>query len=691
MWSHFFLLVVVTIHVKGGEVDVRNFTTPAPEKVTAEVPPAETDDLSPTTFSDTSPGSLPGLLYPRESESREIKSLDGFWDFAVPPSHDVLKGHREEWYASGLSKTAKVMQMPVPSSYNDITTSRALRDHLGPVWYEKTFFMPASWKNKRVFIRFGSVHYLAQVWFNGQVLVNHEIGHLPFEAELSNLALFGQKNRITVAVDNMLVKTSVPQGRIDDVEADNGTVKVQSYTFDFFNYAGIHRPVLLYTKPRVFVEDITTYTAVIADMGVIEYHVTVGGLNEKETPLCQVRVLTAANEYVGNQPITGTLGFVKIPSPRLWWPRSMSNDPGYMYTLEVTVSVPNVTEADIYRLPVGIRTLRWTNTSLLINERPIYFRGFGRHEDSAIRGRGLDLVTTTRDYELLKWVGANGYRTSHYPYSDEVLDMADRLGFLIIDECPSVDTENFSQSLLKRHKQSLSELIRRDKNRPSVVMWSIANEPRTQLPDAGLYFKQVAHHTKTLDPTRPITIALARNVLEDKAGQYLDIISFNRYNGWYSNTGRLDMITKRVMAEAKAWHEKYNKPVLMSEYGADTMPGLHELPEYVWSEEYQMETMSRHFDAFDQLRAEGFFIGEFIWNFADFRTAQTYTRVGGNKKGIFTRDRQPKMVAHHVRRRYHSLNAEIDGDTHHPKDLENYVSSHYSKCSERVKKVDLYI
>lgn len=277
------------------------------------------------------------------------------------------------------------------------------------------------------------------------------------------------------------------------------------------------------------------------------------------------------------EPVEGFSGTIQVPNAQLWWARGMSPNPGYLYTLEVTVFLPEATTTDIYRLPIGIRTIKWTNTSLLLNDKPIYMRGFGRHEDSVIRGRGLDLVTMARDYELLKWVGANAYRTSHYPYSDEVMDMADRQGFLIIDECPSVDTENFSPVLLSRHKGSLSELIRRDKNRPSVIMWSIANEPRTQLAEADAYFKQVAFHTKSLDPTRPITAALARGVTEDKAGQYLDVISFNRYNSWYHNSGRLDMITDRVISEAEAWNKKYNKPVLMSEYGADTMPGLHEV------------------------------------------------------------------------------------------------------------------
>ncbi|XP_043510365.1 beta-glucuronidase [Frieseomelitta varia] len=623
------------------------------------------------------PSLLPGMLYPRESESREVKSLDGMWDFVISPSGDALKGYREAWFADELSKVEKVMQMPVPSSYNDITTSRKLRDHVGAVWYQRTFFIPSSWREQRVFVRFGSVNYLAQVWINDEFVTNHEMGHLPFEAEISSYLVYGGKNRITVAVDNTLLQTSVPQGKIIDTPVDNGTTHLQTYTFDFFNYAGIHRPVLLHTKPRVYIEDITVRTGLIGDTGIIKYIIQPAGLQEHETPICRVSILDAKDILAVQEPAYGFSGTIKIPFPKLWWPRGMNPNPGYLYTLKVTLSVANDSKVDVYRLPIGIRTLAWTNTSLLLNDKPIYMRGFGRHEDSILRGRGLDLVTVARDHELLQWIGANAYRTSHYPYSDEVLDITDRLGFLIIDECPSVDTENFSPILLTRHKDSLSELIRRDKNRPSVIMWSIANEPRTQLPEAGEYFKQVAHHTKALDPTRPITIAMARAVQEDKAGEYLDVISFNRYNAWYNNPGRLDAITSRVIGEAEAWHRKYNKPVLMAEYGADTMPGLHELPEYVWSEEYQKEVLSKHFIAFDQLRNEGFFIGEFIWNFADFRTAQTYIRVGGNRKGVFTRDRQPKMAAFHVRKRYYFLQKELDG-TEIPTDLEDYISLHYS-------------
>ncbi|XP_015182643.1 PREDICTED: beta-glucuronidase-like [Polistes dominula] len=665
------LLIIFLIgSVKSGEFGVE-FELPETPKESATLPQEETQ-----------PAPLPGLLYPRESESREIRSLDGLWDFIASPENDILKGYTEFWYIDSLSKAGELIKMPVPSSYNDITTSKELRDHVGAVWYERSFYVPWFWQNQRVFLRFGSVHYLAQVWVNNELVMEHEIGNLPFEADISKYLIFGGKNRVTVAVDNTLLQTSIPQGRVSNIVTDNGTRHFQSYTFDFFNYAGIHRSVLLYTTPQVYIEDITVRTEVVGDMGLIKYTVQVGGLNQDEIPICTVTLHDAEEKVAIKDPgNTHLSGILKVPKAKLWWPRGMDSSPGYLYTLEVRLSIQNGVSSDVYRLPIGIRTVSWTNTSLLINGKSVYLRGFGRHEDSILRGRGFDLVTMTRDYELLQWVGANSYRTSHYPYSEEVLDAADRLGFMIIDECPSVDTENFSPILLARHKTSLSELIRRDKNHPSVIMWSLANEPRTQLQGADVYFKQIADHTKALDPTRPVTIALARSVQEDKVGQYLDVISFNRYNSWYVNPGRLDMIIDRVITEAEAWHRKYNKPVLMSEYGADTLSGEHELPNYIWSEEYQTEMFSHHFEAFDRLRNEGFFIGEFIWNFADFRTAQNFYRVGGNKKGIFTRERQPKMAAYHIRKRYCALEAEIDG-TQLPQNLEYYVSNSYNSHTE---------
>ncbi|XP_046744627.1 beta-glucuronidase-like [Diprion similis] len=624
---------------------------------------------------------LPGLLYPRESESRQIVSLNGMWDFVVSPASDPDQGFREGWYKTDLNKVGKPIKMPVPSSYNDVTTSSKLRDHVGVVWYQRTFYAPSLWAEMRSFVWFGSVDYIAHVWINGKLVTSHELGHLPFEGEIGEVLNLGARNYITVAIDNRLLPTTVPQGEIKKIETDEGEILQQQYTFDFFHYSGIHRPVILYTKPKVYISDISVHTSIDGSDGTVDYVVEARGLNQTEVPNFKVSLTDADGIVVAKGSGNGISGKLHVPSAKLWWGKDMGPEPGYLYTLEVRVSVSNTPGEDVYRLPVGIRTVSWTNTSLLLNGKPVYFRGFGRHEDSIIRGRALDLPTMTRDYELLEWVGANGYRTSHYPYSEEVLDEADRQGYLIIDECPAVNTENFSTPLLDLHKRSLSELIRRDKNRPSVVMWSIANEPFSQYDAASDYFRQVAEHTRSLDLTRPITIAMIQTVETDKTAQYLDIISFNRYNAWYTNAGNLDVIDILVEAEVTAWNEKHNKPIMMTEYGADTMPGLHELPSYVWSEEYQTELMSKHFKAFDRLKKKGFFIGEFIWNFADFKTSQNVLRVGGNKKGIFTRERQPKQVAHLVRQRYFSLAAEQYGVSV-PEDLVSYVSSTYASRSE---------
>ncbi|XP_061509526.1 beta-glucuronidase isoform X4 [Anopheles gambiae] len=590
--------------------------------------------------------STEGLLYPIESETREMKKLDGMWNFVRSESNNPSQGIREKWYTDDLARFRKTIQMPVPSSYNDVTEDAGLRDHVGTVWYDRKFFVPRAWSkgDDRVFLRFGSVHYSTIVWINGVQVMTHEFGHLPFEADVTKALKYGAENRITVLCDNVLLQVTVPQGKVDNQAIDNGVELVQSYTFDFFNYAGIHRSVVLYTVPRVYIRDVVIHTSYEGDEGRVDYQVTTS-TNETDHLLLKVKLYDRNGTLVSKDESEAKLqGTVVVPQVQLWWPYLMHPEPGYLYTMEITLGKAQSNDAptdekeedtvlDVYRFKVGIRTLEWNNSSFLINGKPIYFRGFGRHEDSDIRGKGLDLALLTKDFNLLKWVGANAYRTSHYPYSEESMQFADEHGIMIIDECPSVDTENFSQILLEKHKSSIEQLIHRDRNHPSVVMWSIANEPRTGKMVASPYFEAVAQYTKKLDPTRPITAAIAVNVNDDVAAQYLDIVSFNRYNAWYANSGKLNMITNRVIEEAEAWNKKHNKPVLMSEYGADTQEGLHTLPAYIWSEDYQTRVFSQHFKAFDALRKQNFFIGEFVWNFADFKTAQSKAKTRSNPDG----------------------------------------------------------
>ncbi|XP_037821334.1 beta-glucuronidase isoform X1 [Lucilia sericata] len=636
-----------------------------------------------------------GMLYPRESETREVRSLDGIWNFVKSDVTNPTQGIRDKWYTDDLSRVQETIPMPVPASYNDITTESALRDHVGTVWYDRKFFVPKSWSNQqRVWLRFGSVHYEAFVYVNGEMVVRHEMGHLPFEAEITNKLKYGEENRITVMCDNALIQTTVPQGKITEISRDDGVAIIQQYSFDFFNYAGIHRSVHLYTTPLTFIEEIEVTTDLTKDntVGFVYYKVNTNGVSANEAAsnlYVRVQLRNKEGVIVANETSNSDLkGVLELQKVMPWWPYLMHPEPGYLYQMEVFLHGTDNVLLDVYRLRVGVRTLSWNNTTFMINNRPVYFRGFGRHEDSDIRGKGLDLALMTRDFNLLKWIGANAYRTSHYPYSEESMQFADENGIMIIDECPSVDTENFKQELLDKHKSAMEQLIHRDRNHPSVVMWSIANEPRTNQLNAGSYFQYVANYTRELDPTRPVTAAIAVPSQDDKAAKYLDIISFNRYNGWYSNPGRLDMITKRVIDEATTWNKRHNKPVIMSEYGSDTVEGLHILPSYVWSEDYQSQLFSQHFKAFDTLRKKTWFIGEFVWNFADFKTAQTVTRVGGNKKGVFTRNRQPKAVAHLLRKRYFALGREMD-QCNFPEDLFTYITDVSSSRMGKHDEADL--
>lgn len=326
-----------------------------------------------------------GLLYPRDSETREVRSLDGMWKFAKSDTSKPSEGLREKWFLQELQDSTSVIQMPVPSSYNDIVEDDKLRDHVGTVWYERKFFVPKSWQTQRVWLRFGSVHYEAYVWINGDLVVRHAFGHLPFEAEITSHLLFANENRITVLCDNVLLQTTIPQGKIVEQDSDTGKDVIQQYTFDFFNYAGIHRSVHLYTTPATFIKEVIL-DSTVDDFGhgVVNFKILTS--DNATTPVtAKVFIYDKQNTLVDTQAVGENMtGTAVIRNVKKWWPYLMDPEPAYLYTIEVKLSTVAEDNVDIYRMKFGVRTLKWTNTSFLINDKPIYFRGFGRHEDSDV-------------------------------------------------------------------------------------------------------------------------------------------------------------------------------------------------------------------------------------------------------------------------------------------------------------------
>uniref|UniRef100_H3BHV9 Beta-glucuronidase n=2 Tax=Latimeria chalumnae TaxID=7897 RepID=H3BHV9_LATCH len=604
-----------------------------------------------------------GMLYPKDSPSRELKELNGLWSFRADFSDRRDQGFQQQWYSRPLRESGPIIDMPVPASFNDITQDAKLRDFIGWVWYEKEVWIPQPWVSasagKRVVLRVGSAHYYSIVWVNGAKVTQHEGGHLPFEADITKLIQSSPMAlcRITIAVNNTLTLHTLPPGSIQH-KADNSRYPpgyfVQNTNFDFFNYAGIHRPVVLYMTPSAYIDDITLTTTFADNVGSVNYKVSVKGSSDFTVSL---NLYDARSKLVATA--LGLEGHLLVPSPNLWWPYLMHDTPGYLYSFEVVMKAKNGSNQyqDIYTLPVGIRTVEVTKTQFLINGKPFYFQGVNKHEDADIRGKGLDWPLIVKDFNLLKWLGANSFRTSHYPYAEEIMDMCDRYGIVVIDECPGVgikNPESFGEKSLAHHLIVMEEQVRRDKNRPSVVMWSVANEPASQLPAAGYYFKTVIAHTKSFDPTRPVTFVSNSNYSSDKGAPYVDVICVNSYFSWYHDSGHLEVIELQLNTQFDNWYRLYQKPIIQSEYGADTIPGFHTDPPLMFTEEYQKAVLQNYHAIFDKKMKQNL-IGELIWNFADFMTAQSITRVVGNKKGIFTRQRQPKSAAFVLRDRYWKL------------------------------------
>lgn len=590
------------------------------------------------------------MLKQQNSPTREVINLDGLYHFKVDTNRTGLT---DQWQCSRLETT---LEMAVPASYNDVFASKSIRDHVGWVWYQQDVRVPRGWKDERIHIRLDSATHEGKVFINDTLVAEHSGGYTPFAADISEHVEPGAEFRLTIAVNNELTQETIPPGSISVTPAGR---REQRYLHDFYNYAGIHRSIWLYTTPAVRVEDIIVVTGFEASTGIAEYRVDVADTTGRAQVL--VKVLDAVGEEVAAGE--GAEGKLTIPNVQLWKPGQ-----GYLYDLEVTVHDSGKL-VDVYRQPFGVRTVEVRGTQFLINGEPFYFTGFGMHEDHVTIGKGHNSAQMVHDFQLLEWVGANSFRTSHYPYAEEVMDFADRHGIVVIDETAAVGmnaafagffgeggkktyAEDFvNDSTAASHRRAIQELVARDKNHPSVVLWSISNEPDISEDGARDYFEPLAALTRELDPTRPVgLVSELRGTPEaNTVSDLFDVIMLNRYYGWYTQTGDLESAELVLEEELRKWEEKYAKPIIITEYGADTMTGLHSLYDQPWSEEYQAAFLDMYHRVFDRVDAV---VGEHVWNFADFQTSNGIIRVDGNKKGAFTRDRRPKAAAHLLRRRW---------------------------------------
>ncbi len=562
------------------------------------------------------------MLYPVNNKKRFMQSLNGLWHFAFV-SDDYLPTH----------PLKNPRFMGVPGSYNDVVTEIKEREYVGKVCYERLISLQDIKPSDRFTIRVGAATHHADVYLDGKFIRDHEGGYLPFDIEIDQPK---EVMRLSIILDTRLGFQSFPMGEIKHTEHGDK----QLIYFDFFNYIGLHRNVFLSRTTNHYIQDIIIKTKHNHKTAHISYEIKTNDAIET------IEVIDPKGQLVATT--YDESGDIHLDHPILW-----DIYQGNMYQLCVS------TTYDYYEQSFGIREIEVKDKQIYLNHRHIFLKGFGMHEDYEILGKGSHAMVHLRDFELLKWIGANSFRTSHYPYDEEIYDLADRYGILIIDEMPAVGlnfwdprpvftSERVNDKSLDVYKAQLCELVERDKNHPSVIMYSLANEANTHEEHALDFFEGAFAHARQLTDL-PLMIVEYVSAEVNRVAHLADVIGINRYHGWYTDFGDLSVIDHQITNSINSYVNKYQKPVVLTEFGADTIAGLHTLPAQAFSEEFQNEFIETYLNAIENLDG---CVGTHLWNFADFQTKQGLTRVNGNKKGVFTRNRQPKWIAHTLRKRW---------------------------------------
>ncbi len=590
---------------------------------------------------------VPCALLPQQSPTRDVLELAGLWDFQLDPDG---VGQDRGW----IRALPTPRLIAVPGSWND--QFEDTRDYTGVAWYQLKTHLPQGWRGRRIVLRIGSAVYQAKVWIDGRPIGEHLGGQLPFAFEITAVAVWDRPVTVTIRIDNLAEPTRVPPG---GNSVPGHAANFPDVNYDFFPYSGLHRAVTLYAVPRTHLTDIAVVPAFDGADGLLRLRVTASdgyrGSGRAE----------AAGQTVNLAFENGEASAVlRLPKVRAWSPANP-----HLYALTVSLG-DTAAPVDTYSLDVGVRTIEVKGDRVLLNGQPIQIRGSARHEDFAINGRGLNLPVAVRDIQLLKWIGGNSFRTSHYPYAEETMRLADREGMLVINEIPAVklyfgDSDANIRARLDQCRQDILELITRDKNHPSVIMWCLANEPtNNKFVNAGgadlplnddykakglAFFQDLFSYARTLDQTRPFTLT-AMSATDPSWADLSDVLCLNRYNGWYNHPGDATSAQSMLAPELDALHARTGKPIMMTEFGGDALAGVHADPPEMWSEEYQADLLTHVLDA---CASRPFVVGTQFWVLCDFKTAQATGRAGGmNHKGVFTRDRRPKMAAHALRKRW---------------------------------------
>jgi len=612
-------------------------------------------------------------------DHRPTVSLNGKWRVIIDPYENGYYDYRYLPSKNGYFKNAKARNktelveydfdksgvLNVPGDWN--SQQDKLFFYEGTIWYKKSFPLPRlasgdagasdyqGKPNTRVFVYFGAANYHSIVYLNGQKLGEHTGGFTPFNFEITrhvreprpsqegspSAVSSGRTNRVssipTVHFDNE------GRGEKDNfliVKVDNKRLRegVPTLNTDWWNYGGLTRRVELIEVPETFIRDYFIQLKK-GSLKTIAGWIQLDGKQTSQTITVEIPEANVKQTFNTNDD--GYVEFEFDAELQLWSPENPK-----LYDVIIKSQTDSLTDS------IGFRSVKTEGTKILLNGKPIFLRGICIHEQapkSKARAYSKEHAET-----LLGWakeMNCNFVRLAHYPHNEYMPRTADRLGMLVWSEIPVYWTilwEN--ESTLKNALSQLTEMITRDKNRASVILWSVANE--TPVGDArNEFLKTLVERAKSLDPTRLITAAMEKSsegrnkpVINDPFGQYVDVLGCNEYIGWYEGLpDRCDLYT---------WKTIYNKPVIISEFGGGALGGFHADKDTRWSEEYQEYLYEKQIKMLEKIP---FLAGTSPWILTDFMSPRRpLPRIQDywNRKGLIS-DKGKKKKAFYVMQRFY--------------------------------------
>lgn len=560
---------------------------------------------------------------------RTRTALDGVWNYVVDPfdiarrkprdRRTVWKDLREDVLAGPLIEYewSSSPEIQLPGDWNSRVTE--LTFYEGTIYFAR-HFQATPTPGRRYFLHCAAVNYRSTVWLNAQELGSHEGGFTPFAFEVTDALKTGD-NQITIRADNRHSNETLPAS-----------------DFDWHNYGGVTRSVRLIETEATFVRD----WFVRLEGGRIVGEVWLDGPAAEDAPV-ELRVGTVLTM----RGRTDAQGHARLTSPA---PRRLALwSPDAPVLHDVSLSARD----QIVRDKIAFRTITTRGREILLNGEPIFLRGIAMHEE-ALGAKGGRSVSEAQGRALLneaKALGCNFVRLAHYPHGEHMARLCDEMGLMVWAEIPVYweDVNYASPKVLALAKAMAEDLIVRDRNRGSVVMWSLANEtPQTDARTA--FLTDVIRHVRTLDSTRLVTAALDKNVdiggvadgetrivVKDKLGAELDVIAMNQYEGWYGNRRPHEM-------HQVSFGTIYDKPMVCSEFGADALYSHRGPKEERWTEDYQAWLYVQTLERLDQTPG---MVGVIPWLLKDFRSPRRWHgRFQGNwnRKGLIDEHGQRKLA-----------------------------------------------